>query len=349
MVGCIDPAEETGFGVAVLPADAGEALIEGVTALAVDGHLLFHVGMVVVFEGDFAGDLDGVELPRVNIAFDLSERGDDGGVAGGPADTPSGHVETLGKRVELDGDIHGAVDFENALGRFFEVDFAVGEVVGDDPAVLVCQSDGLLVKGKRSSSGSGIIGIVQPDKLGFLLDIFRNGVEVGEEVVFFEQRHDVGLAAGENSACIVNGVGGLWDEHDVAVVDDGEREVGEAVLGADGRENLRVRVDIDMESFLHESRRRLTESGNAFIEGIAMIFGIVDSLGHLINDELVRRQVGIADAEVDDVLAGSQKRAFFLIDLNEKVRRKSLETLRLGERHCGVLVKQNKTTSDPQS
>ena len=81
------------------------------SSFAVDGHLLFDVGVVEVFERDYAGDLDGVELAGVDVAFDLAEGGDDGGVARGPADAPAGHVEGFGEGVEFNGDVHGRRGF----------------------------------------------------------------------------------------------------------------------------------------------------------------------------------------------------------------------------------------------
>ena len=204
--------------------------MEGVAAFAVDGHLFFDVRVVVVFEGDFAGDLDGVELAGVDVAFDLAECGDDGGIAGGPADAPAGHVEALGEGVEFDGDIHGAGDFQDAARGFFEVDFAIRQIIGNHPVVFLREGDGFFVEGARGGGRGGVVRIVQPDKFGFAFDLLGDGVEVGEEIIFLQQRHDVGDAAGEEGAGVVDGVAGLRDEHDIAGVDDGEGEVGDAVF-----------------------------------------------------------------------------------------------------------------------
>src|SRR5204863_3476458 len=64
-----------------------------------------------------------------------------------------------------------------------------------------------------------------------------------------------------------------------------------------------------------------------------MVLRVVDRLGHLINDELMRRQVRIAHAQVDHILPRRQKRPLLLVDLNEQIRRQGLQTLCLCESH----------------
>ncbi len=128
-------------------------------------------------------------------------------------------------------------------GASSKVDFAVGEIVGDDPVVFLGELDGFFVEGERGGGGGGIVGIVEPDEFGFLFDLFGDGVEVGEEVVFFEEGHEVGDAAGENGAGVVDGVAGLGDEDDFARVDDRQRQVRDAVFGADGGEDGFVGVE----------------------------------------------------------------------------------------------------------
>ncbi len=103
-------------------------------------------------------------------------------------------------------------------------------------------------------------------------------------------------------------------------------------------EPMVVRMDlsvssVDAEAFLHEGGGGLAEGGDAFVEGVAVVFGIVDGLGHFIDDEFVGGEVGVADAEVDDVFAGGQEGAFFLVDLDEEVGREGLEALGFCERH----------------
>ena len=146
----------------------------------------------------------------------------------------------------------------------------------------------------------------------------------GQKVIFFEQRyHALQNAAGEEGAGVVDGITRLRDEHHIAWVNDGKGQMGDAVFGADGGENLFVGVDfmvLKAEAFGHEMRGRMTERGDAFVKGIAVIFWVVNRFGHFIDDEFMRGQIGVADAEVDDIFAGRKKGALLLVDLDEKVR-----------------------------
>ena len=64
------------------------------------------------------------------------------------------------------------------------------------------QVNGLLIEGERGGGGGGVVGVVEPDEFGFLFDLFGDGVEVREKIVFFQQRHDVGDAGGEEGAVL---------------------------------------------------------------------------------------------------------------------------------------------------
>jgi hypothetical protein len=54
---------------------------------------------------------------------------------------------------------------------------------------------------------------------------------------------------------------------------------------------------------------------------VAVVPRVVSSLGELLDGDLGRRDVRVAEPEVDDVLAGSPRRCLELIDLGEHIRR----------------------------
>ena len=83
---------------------------------------------------------------------------------------PAGHVERFAEGVKFNGDVEGAGDFKDAARGFFEINFAVGEIVGDHPAVLVGEGDGFFVEHSAyAADGGGIVRIVQArSNLAFL-------------------------------------------------------------------------------------------------------------------------------------------------------------------------------------
>ena len=91
---------------------------------------------------------------------------------------------------------------------------------------------------------------------------------------------------------------------------------------------------------MHEGGDGLAEGGDAFIEGVAVVFRIVNRLGHFIDDELVGGKIGVAHAEVDDVFPGGHEGAFLLVYFDKEVGGECLETLGFDEWHRTVLESQ---------
>ncbi len=61
-----------------------------------------------------------------------------------------------------------------------------------------------------------------------------------------------------------------------------------------------------------------------------MRVGLARDLGQLVDDVLRRRSVGIAHAEVDDVLAAPARGGLHRVDLGEDVGRKALDSVKVG-------------------
>ena len=81
-LGVLAQQKKPALGLREFPAQrSGQATVEQIAAFAVDRHLVLDVGMVVMLEGDFAGDLDGVELAGIDVAFDLCQCANDRGIA----------------------------------------------------------------------------------------------------------------------------------------------------------------------------------------------------------------------------------------------------------------------------
>jgi hypothetical protein len=89
------------------------------------------------FKGVNGRDLDGRERAVVEVALEPRERVDEHRVADHEADAPAGHVVTLRQGEELDGDIFGAGNLEDA-GRLVAVegDVGVGQILDEVEAVF---------------------------------------------------------------------------------------------------------------------------------------------------------------------------------------------------------------------
>ena len=80
---------------------------------------------------------------------------------------------------------------------------------------------------------------------------------------------------------------------------------------------------VDAEAALVIGRLRLAQAGDAAARRIAVGVGLGRDFGELVDDMLGRRAVGIAHAEVDDVLAARARRGLHRIDFGEDVGRQA--------------------------
>lgn len=64
-------------------------------------------------EGEGSGFLDGKELTGIGVVFNVGVGFDYERVAADPAETPAGHIEAFGKRMEFDCDVDGTWGLED--------------------------------------------------------------------------------------------------------------------------------------------------------------------------------------------------------------------------------------------
>jgi hypothetical protein len=99
----------------------------------------------------------------------------------------------------------------------------------------------------------------------------------------------------------VDRIGRVRAQHDVAGRRDRLRHVGEAFLGAERRDDLRIGIELHAETARVIVGLRAAQAGNAARGGIAMRARVLTTSHQLVDDGFGRRQIGIAHAQVDDV------------------------------------------------
>ena len=151
--------------------------------------------------------------------------------------------------------------------------------------------------------------------------------EVRREAALGQQRHEHGVGAGQQRAAGVDGVAGVGAQRAVARVEEGEVEVEDALLGADRRHDLGLRVELDVEAAHVEVRHRLAEVLAAAVGRVLVRLGLGDGLLHRVDDDRGRRPVGIADAQRDDVDALRALGGDLALELGEQVGRDEVEAL----------------------
>ena len=137
------------------------------------------------------------------------------------------------------------------------------------------------------------------------------------------------IAAREDHRVLVDRIGGIRREHDVAGPDRDEDEVGEALLRADDRDHFRIRIELHaVVTTLVPLGRSQAQVRNAARRRVAVVARLLGRLADLLHDVGRRRNVRVAHPEINHVFAGGACGVAQLRDLGEDVRRQTLE---LGE------------------
>jgi hypothetical protein len=151
--------------------------------------------------------------------------------------------------------------------------------------------------------------------------VLHGALDRMEELRSRRARHRADHAAGHQEAEGVDRVARVRHEDDVARRGDRLGDVGEALLGAEGGDDLRVGIELHAEAARIVARLRLAQAGDAFGGGIAVGARLPRRLDELLDDVLGGRQVRIAHAEVDDVGVGLAGGGLHTVHLLEHVRR----------------------------
>ena len=146
------------------------------------------------------------------------------------------------------------------------------------------------------------------------------------------QRDLAHVGAGEQRAPDVDRVRRGGHQRRVPGADQHPHEVREALLGPDGRHHLGLGVELDRELAPVEVRDGAAQLGDAPGGRVAVVARVVGGLGQLADGHVGRGQVGVAEAEVDDVPAGSPRRRLEVVDGGEDVGRQPVDPAELHRR-----------------
>ena len=250
------------------------------------------------------------------------------GIAGAVADAPSRHVERLRHGRELDPDLHRAGGREEARGPVVvEADLPVGEVVHHDELVPARDGHHLLEELRRHAVRGGVVGIVEEEDLGARRELARYFADPLQEHLVVGDRHPEIAAAREHDRVGVDGEGRGGYQRGVARPEQGEAEVAEPLLRADGGDDLLVRVEPDAPVLVVVLRHLAAQVVEPRRGRVAVVARIVDHLAELVDDGLRRGVGGVAHRHVDDVDAGAALAREQRVDAPEHVGRQARHAL----------------------
>src|SRR5215813_8729556 len=111
----------------------------------------------------------------------------------------------------------------------------------------------------------------------------------------------MGNASSEAGPDGIDRIARTRNEHDISRIDECDRNMPDTFLRADQRENFVCWVERDMKAACVPIGYGFAERQHALIRGILMVLRVFSSRAEAFDDRHRRRQVRVADAEIDDV------------------------------------------------
>ena len=193
-------------------------------------------------------------------------------------------------------------------------------------AVLYGERDDLLEKGKLDALRGGVGRKIDDEHLRLRKAHLDGVLELGEKIDVRRQRHLTDVGAGDHRSVDMDRIAGIGYQHRVTTAESGQREMRDTLLGADGDNRFGFRIELDTVTALiplaDRSAQARYPARHRVAVGVAPLHGL-DQLG---DDVRRRRPIGVAHAEVDDVLATPARRHLELGGDVEDVWRQALDT-----------------------
>lgn len=114
----------------------------------------------------------------------------------------------------------------------------------NDELALFGEFDGLGEEFGCGDGTGGVVGVVEDEDFGFLENGWRNGMQVGQEMVFPTQGKVVDEASVVAGVSAEDGIAGRGHQHVVAGVDEGGGQDGEGGFASDGMQDFGFWIDI---------------------------------------------------------------------------------------------------------
>ncbi len=302
-LGDLRPDVHRGLRVLHHPAGLAQSLHQDVAALLVlPGDIAD--ALLVAFQSGDGRHLQGREGAVVVVALDPRQGRDQLGIADHEADPPAGHVVALRQGEELHRDILGT-RYLHDRRRFPAVvdDVGIGQVVHDHHVVLLGQRHHALEEVQLDALRGRVGGETENHHARLGNRFADRPFQLVEEIDARHQRHRAHLGAGDHRTVDVDRIARVGHEDGVAMVEGRQHQVRQAFLGADGDDGFAFRVDLHVVAVAVPVRDGPAQARDAARGGVAMgVFALGDG-AELLDDMRRGRPVGIAHAQVDDVLA----------------------------------------------
>ena len=287
-------------------------LLGYVAAAAIIGDVVLTVPLVGIVEhGLGSSELDSAEASVVDVALHLQDPGDKLLVARNHSHTPSRHIVALAERIEFDAAVLGARHLHDAQRMLVE-DERIRVVIHHHDVVILGKLHESLVGFHLCHSTGRHVRIVGPHQLHVAEVHLLQRLEVWLPFIVLAQVVIGNLGAENLVDGSIGRIARVWDEHLVARVAEGERNVQDTLLATNEGLDFRSPVKIHVIPSLVITSHRLAQLRDAHCRLISVCSRVMGYLAERIDGLLRRRHVWTSDGEADDVLSLGIKLSHFL-------------------------------------
>jgi len=229
--------------------------------------------------------------------------------------------------MKFNADLFGTGNFEKTHGTVaIEGHLAIGRIMADDHLVLSGESQYLFVEGALCRGSGGVVRIVYKDHPGTPGDVGRNSRNFRKELILIQQRHEIGLPAGEKRSHMIDGVCRGRYKRQIARVDESQGEMGNSLLGTNHGYHLFDGVQFNPEPAavpIGDTDAKIIHAG---IGGVLMGGWILCGLLQCLDDVLGGGQIRVSNAQIDHVNALADELCLKAVNLLKKIRGKLLQS-----------------------
>ena len=211
--------------------------------------------------------------------------------------------------------------------RVAEIDLGIGEIGHDPNLMLAGEGDHLPVEIQRGDVGRRV-GREIHDQRGRLRHRVTHRLVQGAQHRLVRGGGDAADGRpGDDEAELVDRVGRVGHQDRIAGAGDGGGQVRETLLAAQGRDDLRLRIQLHVEPALVVGGQRAAQPGDALADAVAVAARVLHRLDHLGDDVRRGRLIRIAHAQIDDVVAGGPRLRLGVVHLGEHVGRQAADAV----------------------
>ena len=271
-----------------LPAPAKKRGTASIVLAALALHAVQRAG-----QGSDGDLLNGQEHTEIDLGAQLFAGGDDIAPPHQKADARARDVEALAQREELHRAFLGTRRVEDAAAVGTVKDnIAVGVVMYQQNVVLTAEIDDFCVELRRADAAHRVGGQADQHELGPAGHVLRDGGNVGQEVVLLRQLVVPRLGTAQLGAGHKDGVAGVGQQHQIAVVAERQAQMADTVLAAGEAHDLVGGDGVHVKAALvvaADSLQHLGQVAQAVLPVFVVLCGVDERLLQVVRRCKIRR------------------------------------------------------------